>query len=163
MNRQNIRYFRNFKFCFFTRNGGVSKKNFCSLNCAHNIEEKKEYVKKNREIVRKNFCKTKKIILLNQTHSNRVIFLNKKVPRVIQADGIITDRKDLTLGILTADCAPIVIIGKRNFGIVHAGWKGALSDIITNAVKILGSRGEMNSDLYFFIGPHLKKSHLKSK
>ena len=163
MNRQNIRYFRNFKFCFFTRNGGVSKKNFCSLNCAHNIEEKKEYVKKNREIVRKNFCKTKKIILLNQTHSNRVIFLSKKIPGVIQADGIITDRKDLTLGILTADCAPIVIIGKRNFGIVHAGWKGALSNIITNAVKILGSRGEMNSDLYFFIGPHLKKKSFEVK
>ena len=65
--------------------------------------------------------------MLNQTHSNKVIFLNKKIPKVIQADGIITNRKDLTLGILTADCAPIIVIGKKNFGIIHVGWKGAFS------------------------------------
>ena len=59
MNRQNIRYFRNFKFCFFTRNGGVSKKNFCSLNCAHNIE-KKRICKKIEKSLEKTFVKLKK-------------------------------------------------------------------------------------------------------
>ena len=74
MNKQTIKYFRNFKFCFFKRTGGVSTENFSSLNCAFNIEEKKENVKKNRAIIKKYFAKQKKIIFLNQTHSNKVFF-----------------------------------------------------------------------------------------
>ncbi|MEC8265423.1 MAG: peptidoglycan editing factor PgeF [Pseudomonadota bacterium] len=163
MNKQTIKYFRNFKFCFFKRTGGVSTENFSSLNCAFNIEEKKENVKKNRAIIKKYFCKTKKIIFLNQTHSNKVFFLNKKIPNIISADGIITDRKDLCLGILTADCAPIIILGNKNFGIVHAGWRGAFSNIIRNAVKVFISKGEIISDLQIFIGPHLKKKSFEVK
>ncbi len=163
MNKQIIRYFDNFKFCFFSRNGGVSKKSFRSLNCAYNNEEKSDNVKKNREIVGKKFCKSKKIIFLNQIHSNKVVFIDKKIPRIISADGVISNRKDLCLGILTADCAPIIIIGKNNFGILHAGWRGAFSDIIRNAVKIFLSKKEVVSDLHFFIGPHLKKESFEVK
>ena len=82
--------------------------------------------------------------------------MNKKIPKVIIADGVVTNRKDLCLGILTADCAPIVVFGKKNFGIVHVGWKGAFSDIIKNTVKTFISKGETNDDLNFFIGPHIK-------
>ena len=77
--------------------------------------------------------------------------MNKKIPKVIIADGVVTNRKDLCLGILTADCAPIVVFGKKNFGIVHVGWKGAFSDIIKNTVKTFISKGETNDDLNFFI------------
>ena len=157
MSSQKIKYFKNFKYCFFTRNGGVSNKNFSSLNCAFNEEENPKNVIKNREIVKTKFSKSKKLILLNQIHSNKVIFLNKKIPKVIIADGVVTNRKDLCLGILTADCAPIVVFGKKNFGIVHVGWKGAFSDIIKNTVKTFISKGETNDDLNFFIGPHIKK------
>ena len=163
MKTETIKYFGKFKYCFFTRNGGVSKKNFSSLNCAHNNEEKPENVEENRKIIKKKFCKTKKIILLNQIHSNKVIFINKKIPNNITADGVITNRKDLCLGILTADCAPIIILGKENFGIIHAGWKGAFKDIIKNAVKIFNSRGEDSRKLNFFIGPHIKKKSFEVK
>ena len=53
MSSQKIKYFKNFKYCFFTRNGGVSNKNFSSLNCAFNEEENPKNVIKNREIVKK--------------------------------------------------------------------------------------------------------------
>ena len=163
MSSQKIKYFKNFKYCFFTRNGGVSNKNFSSLNCAFNEEENPKNVIKNREIVKTKFSKSKKLILLNQIHSNKVIFLNKKIPKVIIADGVVTNRKDLCLGILTADCAPIVVFGKKNFGIVHVGWKGAFSDIIKNTVKTFISKGETNDDLNFFIGPHIKKESFEVK
>ena len=163
MNNQTIKYFGNFKFCFFTRNGGVSQKYFRSLNCAYNKEENPENVKENREIIRQKFCKKKKIILLNQTHSNKVIFLDNKIPRIISADGVITNRNDLCLGILTADCAPIIILGKKNFGILHAGWRGAFTNIIKNAVKVFISKGEINTDINFFIGPHIKKESFEVK
>ena len=93
MNSQKIKYFRNFKYCFFTRNGGVSIKNFRSLNCAFKDEENPKNVKENREIIKKKFCKKKKIILLNQVHSNKVVFLNKKIPKVITGDGVILTEK----------------------------------------------------------------------
>ncbi len=163
MNSQKIKYFRNFKYCFFTRNGGVSVKNFRSLNCAYKDEENPKNVKENREIIKKKFCKKKKLILLNQVHSNKVVFLNKKIPKVITGDGVITNRKDLCLGILTADCAPIIVIGKKNFGIIHVGWRGAFSDIIKNTVKTFISIGETNDDLNFFIGPHIQKKSFEVK
>ena len=52
---------------------------------------------------------------------------------------------------------------KKNFGIVHVGWKGAFSDIIKNTVKTFISKGETNDDLNFFIGPHIKKESFEVK
>ena len=162
MSKQNIGYCGKFKFCFFTRNGGVSKKSFRSLNCSYNLSDNAENVRDNREIVKKKFCKEKEIILLNQIHSNKVIFLEKK-SRIVTADGVVSNKKDFCLGILTADCAPIVIIGKRNFGIIHVGWRGAFNNIIKNAVKVFLSKGEIITDLNFFVGPHLKTKSFEVK
>ena len=69
----------------------------------------------------------------------------------------------MCLGILTADCAPIIVIGKKNFGIIHVGWRGAFSDIIKNTVKTFISIGETNDDLNFFIGPHIQKKSFEVK
>ena len=136
MSKKNkIIYYKNFKYCFFTRNGGVSKKNFSSLNCAFNKGDEEQNVKKNREYVHKKFCKKKKIILMNQVHSNKIFFINKINSKNLYGDGIVSDRKDLILGVLTADCAPIVILGKKYFGIIHAGWRGVFSGIIENTIN----------------------------
>ena len=59
--------------------------------------------------------------------------------------------------------SPIIILGNKNFGIVHAGWRGAFSNIIRNAVKVFISKGEIISDLQIFIGPHLKKKSFEVK
>ena len=72
---------------------------------------------------------------MNQIHSNKVVFIDKPNDQTLNGDGIISNRKDLILGVLTADCAPIVILGKRYFGIIHAGWKGTFSGIIENAIN----------------------------
>ena len=62
MNSQKIKYFRNFKYCFFTRNGGVSIKNFRSLNCAFKNEENpKKCKRKIEKLLKKNFVKKKKL------------------------------------------------------------------------------------------------------
>ena len=70
-------FYKDFQYCFFTRNGGVSKKNFNSLNCAFNKGDDKINVKRNREYVHKKFCSKKKIVLINQVHSNKVFFIDK--------------------------------------------------------------------------------------
>ena len=163
MNKYHPRYHQNFKFCFFSRSGGVSKDNFHSLNCAFNPEDIKENVIKNREIVRGKFCKLKKIILMNQVHSNKVICVDKIDKKVLSVDGMISKRKDLCLGILTADCAPIVILGKNYFGIIHAGWRGIVNDILLKAVNLFRDQGESETDLNIFVGPHLKKDSFEVK
>ena len=62
MIKNRIRYYKNFKFCFFSRNGGQSKKNFYSLNCAFNSEDTEENVIRNRELARNKISKSKRII-----------------------------------------------------------------------------------------------------
>ena len=161
--KNKIIFNKNFKYCFFTRNGGVSKKNFSTLNCAYNKGDEDKNVKKNREYVHKKFCNKKKIILMNQIHSNKVIFIDKPNDQTLNADGIISNRKDLILGVLTADCAPIVILGKKYFGIIHAGWKGTFSGIIENAINFFLKKGECKEDIFVDVGPHLRKESFEVK
>ena len=159
-----IRQVGDFSFCFFNRNGGVSSDSFCSLNCSFNQLDKKENVLQNRKIVKQKFYVNKEIILVNQVHSNKVVFVDKSFDgSKVYADAMITDRKDILLGILTADCAPIVVISKKKFAIIHAGWKGVFSGIIENTIKELYKRGENIKDMQFFVGPHLKKKSFEIK
>jgi len=153
-----------FIFCFFSRNGGVSKGNFSSLNCSYNIEEDKRNVKNNRDKARSLINPEKRIVFVNQIHSNKVIVIKKKSStKLMYADAMISERKDILLGILTADCAPIVTIGRNYFGIIHAGWKGAISGIIENTIHALLINGENINELKFFVGPHLKKKSFEVK
>ena len=156
-------FYKDFQYCFFTRNGGVSKKNFSSLNCAFNKGDIEINVKKNREYVHKKFCSKKKIVLINQVHSNKIFFIDKITNQTLTGDGIISKRKDLILGVLTADCAPIVILGKKYFGIIHAGWKGAFSGIIENAINLFIKKGECEEDIFVDVGPHLRKNSFEVK
>ena len=161
--KNKIIIYKNFQYCFFTRNGGVSKKNFSSLNCAYNKGDENQNVKKNRELVHKKFCTKKKIVLINQVHSNRIFFIDKINGQVLNGDGIISNRKNLILGVLTADCAPIVILGRKYFGIIHAGWKGTFLGIIENAINFFLKKGERREDIFVDVGPHLGKDSFEVK
>ena len=98
----------------------------------------------------------KEIIFVNQIHSSKIFFFDNICPNDIKADGIITKNKNVLLGILTADCAPIILLGNEYFGILHVGWRGLLSNIILKAVNLFIKRGEKKENIKFFIGPHLK-------
>ena len=79
----------------------------------------------------------KNLILMHQTHSNKVIEIDKNnIEKKVNSDAIITRLKNIALGVVTADCVPILIYDYKNkvVGCIHAGWKGALSGIIKNTV-----------------------------
>ena len=148
----------NLKHCFFSRKNGVSKGIYNSLNCGLGSKDDKKNVIQNINIVCKKLnCEKKPIITLNQTHSNKVVCFNnpEKVKDKIVGDAIVTKLKNIGIGVLTADCVPILFCDpkKKIIGCVHAGWKGALSGIIENTMdKFL----ELNSnarDLVAAIGP----------
>ena len=153
----NSKIVKNYIFCFFGRKGGVSSGNFSSLNCSFNEDDKNSNVVKNRKIVNESLGFKKKIIFLNQVHSTKVEFIDRPRKKILTADSMFTCRKDVFLGILTADCAPLIVLGKKYFGIIHVGWRGALDGIIENTIDAMMKKGEKVQNFYIFIGPHLMK------
>lgn len=141
---------------FFNSKGGFSKGIYESLNCGIGSKDLKKNVVRNLEKVAKQINTTKQnIILLNQVHSNKVINVRDifKIRRI--GDGLITNRKKLALGILTADCAPILIFDpkKKIIAALHAGWKGAFKDIIGKTINKLNQKGSKPKDLIAVVGP----------
>ena len=143
---------------FFTRIGGNSSGNYKSLNGSYNNNDLKENVYDNRLKISKKFKITKKnFFFLNQVHSSRVIEITKNNKnKKINADGMITKKKGVLLGILTADCAPMIIIGEKYVGIIHIGWKGLLDGIIENTIIELRKKSERVDNLICLVGPHLQ-------
>ena len=109
------------KHGFFTRLNGLSKKEFKSLNCSTSNNDDKNIVLKNRLITIKNLnLNKKKLILIKQTHSSKVIRITKNnLDKNIEADGVITSLNNVVLGILAADCAPIIIYDNKNKEIIR--------------------------------------------
>ncbi len=157
-----VKIHKHFFFCFFSRNGGVSKNNFSSLNCALNRGDLTQNVLDNRRIAA-NFFNKKKIILPNQTHSNVVLNVGNKNKKVFSADALVSKRCDLLLGILTADCAPIIVLGSEMYGIIHAGWRGVCDGIIENTIEEFLANGEREDCIRVFVGPHLKRKSFEVK
>jgi len=151
------------KYGFFTRKGGLSKKKFSSLNCSLSSYDNKKNVKKNIKIALKELeLSNKKIKLVNQIHSNKIVEVNlNNLNKKHIADGIITTSKDLSLAVLTADCAPIFIFDKNNKIIccIHAGWKGTLNNIVKQGIKIFKKNKINIKDIIAIIGPCLSKKN----
>ena len=109
-----INKIKDIKSFFFTRNNGQSKGIYKSLNCGLGSNDKKKNVINNIKIVAKKInSKFSNLILLRQHHSNKIInFNNFLIKKRYKADGIITSVPKFSLGILTADCAPILVADK---------------------------------------------------
>jgi YfiH family protein len=142
-------------------NGGVSKGIYKSLNCGIGSKDKKNNVKKNLEIVKKKIGKkSKEIFLVKQIHSNKFIFLseNTKIKnRSINADAIITKKKNFPIAILTADCVPILLFDRKRkmIAAIHAGWRGAFKGIINKVIKFMLKKGCNKKDITAAIGPSI--------
>ena len=147
------------KHGFFTRLNGFSKKKFKSLNCSLSNGDEQKVVLKNREIALKELkLHKKKLILLNQIHSSKVIRINKNnLNKKTNADGMITSLDNIALGVLTADCAPIFIYDNKKKFIccLHSGWKGTLNNISRNAIKLFDKCNIKSTNLTAIIGPCL--------
>ena len=160
--------FQNLKHCFFSRKNGCSEGYFESLNCGIGSSDNKENVKKNLKIISDKIgCEEKFLITLNQKHSDKVIYFNNKksVKNKLSGDAIITNLKNVGIGILTADCAPILFYDpkKKIIGCVHSGWRGALNGIIKNTVKKFNDLNSKNDDLIAVIGPCIGKKSYEVK
>ena len=103
-----------------------------------------------------------KLILMYQTHSNKVVEVKKNnYKKKVFADAMITKMKGFSLGVVTADCVPIVLYDLKNeiVGCIHAGWKGALLGVIKNTISKIKKISSDNK-IYASVGPCIgKKSY----
>ena len=158
-----LKNFKMLKHCFFSKKNGFSKGIYSSLNCGRGSKDNKKNVQKNLDFVAKKMkVKKNKLILMHQTHSNRVKIINEKnYKKKINADAIITKMKSTALGVVTADCVPVILYDARNevIGCIHAGWRGAFSGIIKNTISKI-KKINSNNNIYASVGPCIgKKSY----
>ena len=152
--------FKKIRHGFFNREGGVSKGIYKSLNCGLGSKDKIKDIRNNLEKVCKRIgCNKNNLILLNQIHSKIVHKISKIPKKKLRGDSIITNKKGIALGILTADCAPVFIYDPVNnfISALHAGWKSAYKKIITITLKKLALEGSNLNKLVAIIGPCIGK------
>ena len=148
--------FKKINHCFFSKKGGFSKGIYRSLNCGMGSNDSKKAVNKNLSLVSKKMkVDLKKLSLMQQTHSNKVIIINKKNNlKKFNSDALVTKMKGVALGVVTADCVLIILYDIKNqiIGCIHAGWKGAFNGIVENTVKKF-KKLNSNNKIFASIGP----------
>ena len=161
-----LKRFTNINHFFFNSIGGKSNGIYKSLNCGPGSSDNNKNVSQNVNIVSKKIgCKKNHLILLNQIHSNKIIHVKKPIKRRLIGDGLITDQHGIALGILTADCAPILFYDpKKNIiAAAHAGWRGAYKKIVIKIIKFFLNSGSLLKNLQVVIGPCIAQNHYEVK
>jgi len=128
------------------------------LNCGQSSLDNKKNIAKNLEAVSNKIkAKTKKIVLLSQVHSSKFYYIGKNMKPNIKfvGDALITDKKNIPIAVLTADCAPILIYdnNKKMIAAIHAGWKGAYKNIVKKVIKFMIKKGCSSKNITAAIGP----------
>lgn len=152
---------------FFGRRGGVSTGIYGSLNCGLGTDDAVEAVRENRARVANSIHSgPERVLTLWQHHSAECLTVaeawSTKIPSELpKADAMATNRPGFALGILTADCAPVLFAGQDSegrsvVGAAHAGWKGALGGVIENTVAAMRKLGA--KDIAAAVGPCIAQS-----
>ncbi len=159
---KNLKRFKNINHCFFSRKRGFSKGIYNSLNCGRGSKDDKKNIIKNLNFVSGKMGISKnKLVLMHQTHSNKVLEIKKSnYKSKISADAMVTKMKGIALGVVTADCVPVILYDFKNqiIGCVHAGWRGAYSNIIENTIKKIKTMNS-NNLIYASVGPCINQKN----
>ena len=138
------------------------------MNCGLGSNDKKNNIQKNLGIVANKIkAKSKKIVLLNQVHSSKFHYINKhlKLNNKLKGDALVTDKKNIPIAILTADCAPILLYDEKNkmVAAIHAGWKGAYKGIVIKVIKFMLKKGCSSKNINAVIGPCISSDNYEIK
>ncbi len=140
---------------FFTRIGGVSTGIYAGLNCGLGSGDSPESTTQNRTRVA-DYLNVAPAHLCGvyQIHSNTAVEISAPTAGVIKADALVTNHAGLALGVLTADCAPILFYAPSGvIAAAHSGWKGALFGVIENTVSLMERLGAVRGEIVGVVGP----------
>jgi polyphenol oxidase len=147
------------KHGFFTRRGGVSSGVYASLNCGPGSGDDKGKVAENRALAARALGSPPgNLLTLWQTHGAKAISVSEPWRDAAdrpKADALVTSAKGLLLAVLTADCAPVLLVDPeaRVVAAVHAGWRGALDGIAESAIAAMEGEGATRRRIFAAIGP----------
>ena len=149
---------------FFTREGGHSSGVYASLNCGFGSKDDETAVRKNRELVANRLgVGGDSLLTVWQSHSPDVMMVESAwdVRHPPEADAMVTRRPGIALGVLSADCTPILFAdrGGRAVGVAHAGWKGALGGVLEETVAAFEAQDVRAGDLAAAVGPTISQAN----
>ncbi len=146
---------------FFTRRGGASSGVYAGLNCGPGSRDQAEAVRLNRGRVAAAIgVDPERLLSLHQVHSAEVAVATAEgwIERP-RADAAVTDRPGLALTVLTADCAPVLLIDPEAgvIGVAHAGWRGALDGVAEAVVAAMERLGARTGRIRAAVGPTISQ------
>jgi YfiH family protein len=147
---------------FLGRRGGVSTGAYAGLNVGTGSDDNPQAIAANRVLATDSVLPGAALATLYQVHSADALVVREAVEGALRphGDALVTDRPGLALGILTADCAP-VLLADREAGVVaaaHAGWKGAIGGVTDSAVAAMETLGARRDRIHAAIGPCIARA-----
>jgi len=146
------------RHAFFTRQGGVSNGFYTSLNCGYGSGDEAAKVERNRAIAMEMIgVPAERLVTCRQIHSAVAVSVEKPWSREAapKADAMATKAPGLALGVLAADCAPVLLYdpAARVIGAAHAGWRGAVGGIVEAVVEAMEGLGAVRHRVHAGVGP----------
>jgi YfiH family protein len=145
---------------FLGRRGGLSTGIHAGLNVGLGSDDDAEAVQANRRLAAEAVLPGGALVTLYQIHSADAVTVLGPLDGRPEGDALVTDRPGLALGILTADCAP-VLLADRTAGVVgaaHAGWKGAIGGVTDAAITAMEALGARRDRIAAAIGPCIARA-----
>lgn len=143
----------------FTRNGGVSKNSYCSLNVSFGVGDKPENIRKNRRLLKK-ILGLDYLVSAKQTHGDRIFTIRKtsENKEVNDYDALVTNQPGVGLMIQQADCQAVLLHDpdRKVVAAVHVGWRGSVANIIGKTIKLMQTGfGTLPKNLRAVVSPSL--------
>jgi YfiH family protein len=145
---------------FFTRQGGTSRGLYASLNCGAGSKDDPVAVIENRARVARHLGSFEDDVqTIYQVHSADAVVVDRLVDResLAKGDALVTRTRGLAIGILTADCAPVLFADPeaKVVGAAHAGWRGALGGVLAATIAAMEGLGADRSRIFAALGPSI--------
>lgn len=149
---------------FWGRKGGVSTGVFASLNCGYGSDDDPARVRQNRQLIAQDLgVPVDSLVTAYQIHSADVVdvaapWLRSDAPR---GDAMVTTVPGIALGVLAADCAPVLLADAeaRVIGCAHAGWQGAIKGVVAAVVARMEEKGAQRARIRAAVGPCISQAN----
>ncbi|MDZ5698000.1 peptidoglycan editing factor PgeF [Chelativorans sp. M5D2P16] len=148
---------------FFTRIGGISEGIYSNLNVGLGSGDSGDSVRENRRrVAHWMVVPAEKLCTLHQCHSADVVVIEEPLGETRpKADAMVTQQPGLAIGVLTADCGPVLFADAqaRVVGAAHAGWKGALTGVLENTIVAMERLGAERARIVAVLGPAISQDN----
>jgi hypothetical protein len=142
---------------FLGRRGGMSVGECAGLNVGFGSNDDREAIAGNRRLAVAAILPDAELVTVHQIHSPEVVVASEPWPQDERprADAMVTDTPNLLLGILTADCAPVLFADHKAVvvGAAHAGWRGALAGVTDATIEAMEKLGARRENIHAAVGP----------